>query len=125
DSDSSSEELMRATEKKLKEGAWTECAIAKAWKQCSNVAAQISAIVSGFCLLFPPGTIRAADTALGPFESHGDVGNVLRPGSVEYDPAQQTYLIGGGGENMWFTNDAFQFVWKKMTGDVKLAANIR
>src|SRR5256884_5178709 len=26
---------------------------------------------------------------------------------------------------MWFTNDAFQFVWKKMTGDVALTADIR
>src|SRR2546430_9442143 len=82
-------------------------------------------IASGFCLLFHPAAARAADTTLGPFEGHGDVGNVLRAGSVEYDATKQTYLIAGGGENMWSTNDAFQFVWKKMSGDVALAADIR
>src|SRR5256886_16739971 len=82
-------------------------------------------IASGFCLLFHPAATRAADTTLGPFEGHGDVGNVLRAGSVEYDATKQTYLIGGGGENMWSTNDAFHFVWEKMSGDVALAAGIR
>ena len=86
---------------RLRQSAGSQCAAAKPWKLSLNFAAQISAIASGFCLLFPPGTTRAADAALGQFEAHGDVGNVLRPGSVEYDPARQTYLIGGSGENMW------------------------
>ena len=89
-----------------------------------NFAAQMSAIASGFCLLFPPATTRAADTALGPFEAHGDVGTVLRAGTIDYDATKQTCLIAAGGENMWSTNDAFHFVWKKMTGDVALAADI-
>ena len=61
----------------------------------------------------------------GIFESQGDVGSVRRPGSVEYDPASGTYLIAGGGENMWFASDAFHFVWKTMSGDLTLASNIR
>src|SRR4029434_5455829 len=32
--------------------------------------------------------------------------------------------IAGGGENMWFGTDAFHFVWKKMSGDVTLSADI-
>ncbi|HEV2402463.1 MAG TPA: hypothetical protein VGS27_36370 [Candidatus Sulfotelmatobacter sp.] len=66
----------------------------------------------------------AAQNSLGLFESHSDVGTVLHPGSVEYDPAAKTYTISGSGENMWFSNDAFQFVWKKMSGDVTLTADI-
>jgi TolB protein len=62
---------------------------------------------------------------LGAFSDHRDVGNVGKPGTAEFDPANGTYLVGGGGENMWFTNDAFHFVWKKMAGDLKLAADIR
>src|SRR3989475_8793020 len=58
------------------------------------------------------------------FESHGDVGTVLHPGSVEYDAAKGSYTIAGSGENMWFASDAFQFVWKKMSGDVTLSADI-
>ncbi len=69
-----------------------------------------------------PGETAAAP--VGVFESHGDVGIVLHPGSVEYDAAKRSYTIVGSGENMWLANDAFQFVWKKMSGDVTLTADI-
>ena len=61
---------------------------------------------------------------VGIFESHSDVGTVLHQGSVEYDSAHKTYTITGSGENMWSTADAFQFAWKKMSGDVSLTADI-
>lgn len=62
--------------------------------------------------------------SVGIFESHGDVGTVLHPGSVEYDAGKKTYTVSGSGENMWSRVDAFQFAWKKMTGDVSLNADI-
>ena len=46
------------------------------------------------------------------------------PRTVQYDPSAQSYTITGSGENMWFSADAFQFVWKKVSGDVSLAADI-
>lgn len=61
---------------------------------------------------------------LGIFEDHADVGAVLHAGSSEYDPAKRTYTIAGSGENMWFAADAFQFVWKKVSGDATLTADI-
>ncbi len=61
---------------------------------------------------------------LGVFEASGDVGTVLHAGSVEYDAAKGRYTIAGSGENMWFGKDAYQFVWKKMSGDVALSADI-
>lgn len=61
---------------------------------------------------------------VGTFEGHNDVGTVLHPGSVDFDPAKKTYTISASGENMWFATDAFQFVWKKMSGDVTLTADI-
>ena len=67
---------------------------------------------------------QTAKTALGSFEGHNDVGTVLHAGSVAYDPAEQTYTLSGSGQNMWFAADAFQFVWKKMSGDVTLTADI-
>jgi len=67
---------------------------------------------------------QAAPAPIGPFENHGDIGTVLHPGSVEYDAAQGKYTIKGSGENMWFAADAFQFVWKKVSGDVALTADI-
>ncbi len=67
---------------------------------------------------------QGTSTPVGLFESHGDVGTVLHAGSIEYDASQRTYTISGSGENMWFAADAFQFVWKKISGDVTLTADI-
>jgi TolB protein len=72
----------------------------------------------------PSGAAQTASAPLGIFEAHGDVGTVLHPGSVDYDGAKGTYTIAGSGENMWSTTDAFQFVWKKISGDVTLTADI-
>ena len=62
--------------------------------------------------------------AAGVFEGHTDVGTVLHPGSLQYDASAQTYTVTGSGENMWFATDAFHFVWKKMSGDVSLTADV-
>ena len=62
--------------------------------------------------------------AIGTFDDHKDIGATRRAGSAEYDSARRTYTVSGGGENMWFTNDAFHFVWKKLSGDVTLAADV-
>ena len=80
----------------------------------------------GFCLFAGRSTPTFAQSkaSLGLFESHADVGAVLHPGTVEYDTTKKTYTISGSGENMWLAADAFQFVWKKMSGDVTLTADI-
>ncbi len=62
---------------------------------------------------------------LGIFESEGSVGTTP-PGCVaHYDPARGEYRITGGGANVWGTADAFYFVWKKLSGDVTLAADVQ
>ena len=58
------------------------------------------------------------------FEQSVDVGSVLHPGAAQYDAARQIYTITGSGDNMWAGADDFQFVWKKMSGDVNLFADI-
>ncbi len=58
------------------------------------------------------------------FEDHGDVGTTKHAGSVEFDPGRRAYTVAGGGTNMWFANDDFHFVWKKVSGNVTLAADI-
>jgi hypothetical protein len=60
----------------------------------------------------------------GIFEGHADVGMVLHPGSVEYDASRRVYRIAASGDNMWAASDAFHFVWKKVSGDVTLTADI-
>jgi TolB protein len=74
-------------------------------------------------LLLIAATSRAQES-VGIFENHADVGTVLHPGSATFDPATITYTLTGSGDNMWFASDAFQFAWKKVSGDVDLTADI-
>ena len=66
----------------------------------------------------------SAQKPVGIFEDHADIGTVLHAGSSEFDSGTNTYTLTGSGENMWSTKDAFQFAWKKVSGDVEIAANV-
>ena len=68
---------------------------------------------------------RSVRSNSGPFESHSDVGDTPKKGSVEYNSATGEYRITGGGANMWEATDAFHFVWKKLSGDVTLTADVQ
>jgi TolB protein len=92
-------------------------------KTIPGLPAYFSFCLIAFVALALPARVNAAPR-IGLFSSHGDVGTVLHPGSVKYDGSKKTYTISGSGENMWFTNDDFQFAWKKVSGDVTLAADI-
>src|SRR5262249_44865028 len=63
-------------------------------------------------------------TPLGVFESHADVGTVLHPGAVDFDPSKHSYTVTGSGENMWSTTDPFHYVRKKGAGDLALTADV-
>jgi TolB protein len=67
---------------------------------------------------------NAGPDTLGLFDGHGDIGDVGRVGSVEYDPGPATWRVAGGGANMWGEADAFHYVWKRVSGDVALAADV-
>ena len=41
-----------------------------------------------------------------------------------YDPGTKQYTINSAGYNIWYTRDEFRYLWKKMSGDVSLAADI-
>jgi len=70
-------------------------------------------------------TAHGAPASLGIFEQESDVGNVLHPGSAEYDPGTNTYVVTGSGENMWFATDEFHFVWKTVSAeDITLTAEL-
>ena len=66
----------------------------------------------------------AVHAQIGIFEGSGDVGTVLHKGSAAYDAATKTYRVTASGENVWGKSDAFFFVWKKVSGDVSIAADI-
>lgn len=62
--------------------------------------------------------------SLGIFDDNTDVGSVTPPGTVIYNPAARTYTVTAAGANLWENIDAFHFVWKKVSGDVSLTADI-
>lgn len=91
----------------------------------------LSAVTLALALIFETASGLRAEQSTAPipmtvgiFEGHEDIGKVLHTGSVEYDAAKGSYTIAGSGENMWFAADGFQFVWKKVSGDVTLTADI-
>ena len=64
------------------------------------------------------------DAPIGIFDGQSDVGSALVPGSASYDAATGQYTINSAGYNIWYTRDEFRFLWKRMSGDVSLAADI-
>ena len=60
--------------------------------------------------------------AIGQFEAQTDVGGALAPGSASYDAG--TYTINSAGYNIWYQRDEFRYLWKKMSGEVSLAASV-
>lgn len=81
------------------------------------------AVSSG--LLALAASILLCAAAFGLFDSHCDIGITPKAGEAAYDPTTSEYRITGGGANMWFKTDAFQFVYKQISGDVTLTADIR
>jgi hypothetical protein len=67
---------------------------------------------------------RNLDAPIGIFEGQSDIGSALVPGTASYDPATKRYTINSAGYNVWYTRDEFRYLWKKMSGDVSLAADI-
>ena len=75
----------------------------------------------------PPGfhrPSRNSDTPIGVFDGQSDIGAALVPGSATYDDRAKTYTINSAGYNIWYNRDEFRFLWKKMSGDVSLAADV-
>ena len=67
---------------------------------------------------------RNFDTPIGMFEGQSDIGSALVAGSASYDPATRQYTINSAGYNIWYSRDEFRYLWKKMSGDVSLAADV-
>jgi hypothetical protein len=75
----------------------------------------------------PPDFHRASknfDLPIGIFEGQSDIGSALVPGSATYNDSTKQYTINSAGYNIWYTRDEFRYLWKKMSGDISLAADI-
>lgn len=89
-----------------------------------KVISWLTALTAIFICTVRSQLVAQTSTPLGTFESHADVGTVLHPGTAEYDSANGSYTLSASGENIWSKTDDFQFVWKKLSGDVELSADI-
>jgi regulation of enolase protein 1 (concanavalin A-like superfamily) len=58
-----------------------------------------------------------AQNPVGFFENHADIGKVLQPGTATFDKTNQTYVLTGSGENIWFKKDELHFLYRKTIGD--------
>lgn len=65
----------------------------------------------------------AQTNPVGIFQNAADIGNPKLKGSSKYDEGTQTYTLRGGGYNIWFNRDEFQYAYKKLSGDFILTAN--
>jgi hypothetical protein len=76
----------------------------------------------------PPADFRrpskTTNTPIGIFEGQTDVGSAIIPGSASYNAATKQYTINSAGYNIWYQRDEFQYLWKKMSGDVSLASTV-
>jgi hypothetical protein len=65
------------------------------------------------------------ETPIGIFQGQSDVGSALVPGSATFDPAKGEYTINSAGYNVWYVRDEFRYLWRRASGDVSLAADVR
>jgi hypothetical protein len=76
----------------------------------------------------PPPDFRRASThfatPIGVFEGQSDIGTAVVPGRASFDAATGRYTIASAGYNIWYTRDEFRFLWKKLSGDVSIAADV-
>ncbi|HEV2135202.1 MAG TPA: hypothetical protein VGR47_13290 [Terracidiphilus sp.] len=85
-------------------------------------------VLSALALVFVTSRNVAAQPAtqsLGIFDSQSDVGSVTPPGAASFDPATGVYTVRSAGANLWARADAYHFVWKKVSGDLSLTADVK
>jgi hypothetical protein len=67
---------------------------------------------------------RNIDMPIGIFQGQSDIGSAVVPGSASYNAETKEYTITSAGYNIWYSRDEFRYLWKKMSGDVSLAADV-
>ncbi len=67
---------------------------------------------------------RTSNISIGIFEGQSDIGAAVVMGSSSYDSTTKQYAIISAGYNVWYVRDEFRYLWRKMSGDISLAADI-
>ncbi len=75
--------------------------------------------------VFPASLLsQTSSSSVGTFEGQSDIGNLTSPGAAVYDAGSGSYTVSSTGLNIWATADAFHYVWKRVSGDISLTADI-
>jgi TolB protein len=67
---------------------------------------------------------QVTSVKVGSFNQFSDAGSPKTRGTATYNEQTQTYLLKGSGSNIWFGNDSFSFLSKKMNGDFILQTQV-
>ena len=76
-------------------------------------------------IMYLPLCAQVPGAKIGSFDIFSDVGSPKIAGSASYNEPSQTYRIIGSGRNIWFGQDSFAFLSKKMNGDFILQTQVR
>ncbi|UCF37453.1 MAG: biopolymer transporter TolR, partial [Acidobacteriota bacterium] len=79
-------------------------------------------VLTGLALVV--GMVGCGEVDLGEFEAAVDVGAVSLPGSAEFEAKTGRYVMTGSGANMWDTEDQFQFLYRKVSGDFTVSTDL-
>lgn len=66
----------------------------------------------------------SADSSVGQFTAHSDIGGPAIVGSTTFDSTVQTYRMTAGGINLWGASDQFQYAWNRIKGDFIVRARV-
>ena len=66
----------------------------------------------------------STSTSLGIFSAAQDIGSPAIPGSSGYNSTTGVYTVSGAGTDISGTSDQFQFLYKSLTGDGTITAQV-
>jgi Tol biopolymer transport system component len=78
-----------------------------------------------FISLFSNMNAQIPTSKIGVFDQFTDIGSPEIAGTVSYNEAGQAYRLSGSGSNIWFGQDSFSYLWKKMSGDFIIQTRFR
>ena len=72
-------------------------------------------------------TVQPLVVGTGPggiFKNQADVGKAKPAGTASFEAKSGAYTIESAGMNLWNKSDSFHVIWKKVSGDVSLTADV-
>jgi hypothetical protein len=82
------------------------------------------AVMTLVCLCLVTSALNAAEGAVGDFEAQADVGEVKPAGTAQFDKDKKEYRLSSSGQNIWAAHDDFHVVYRQLTGDGSLTADV-